>query len=265
MEKYTRVATAAVLAPCFVLLVWFGSLTVFIVMIELAVAISFIEYSNMALKKDINVYRRRGLLAAMILPLAFIHSAPVVYIILVFIFASVMAAGVSSSGNGAERAVFTLFGIFYVGLAYSSTILIRSMPDGGKLFLLICFATWGADIGAYYVGRFMGKRKLAPHISPGKTVEGFVGGVISSMLFAALFWTLFFGSADGKTVIAAGLIGGLIGVLGDLSESMIKRYFGVKDSGTILPGHGGLLDRADALMFTAPFFYVFLAFKSGLF
>ena len=157
-----------------------------------------------------------------------------------------------------------LTGVMYIGLGFTGALLIRKLPDGEKLFLLICFATWGADIGAYYAGRLWGKRKLAPRISPGKTVEGFIGGVVSASVFSAAFGYLFYPGSLGIPAAAAALCGGLIGPIGDLSESSIKRYFGVKDSGTLLPGHGGLLDRADALMMSAPVFYIFLAVKGGL-
>ena len=137
---------------------------------------------------------------------------------------------------------------------------IEGLEENGQLqFLLICFATWGADIGAYYAGRYLGKTKLAPAISPGKTVEGFAGGIISAVVFAGLFAFFFFPQANMVLIVGAGLIGGLFGPVGDLAESQIKRFFGVKDSGAILPGHGGLLDRADALMLTAPAYYVLLA------
>ncbi len=265
--KYTRVATAAILLPVFILTTLYAPAVVFAAIIAVLAGICFNEYSTMAENRGIKVFRFRGFLAAMVLPLSFIHSASVVYVLLVLIIASIITGGLAAEGerDGVESAAFTTFGVFYIGPAFASALLIRSMPDGPLLFLLGCVATWGADIGAYYTGRFFGKTKLVPSISPNKTVEGFIGGAVLSILFSLLFFVLFFRSADPVIVLAAGLIGGLIGPVGDISESKLKRYFGVKDSGTILPGHGGLLDRADAMLFSIPFFYIFLALKGGLF
>lgn len=265
--KYSRVATAAILLPVFILFTLYAPAVVFATLFAVLAGVCFNEYSTMAENRGIKVFRFRGFLASFVLPLSFIHTAPVVYILLVLILASIITGGLAAEGEreGVESAAFTTFGVFYIGLAFSSALLIRSMPDGPLLFLLICVATWGADIGAYYTGRSLGKTKLAPSISPNKTVEGFIGGVVLGILFSLVFFIVFFRSTDPVTVLAAGLIGGFIGPVGDMAESKLKRYFGVKDSGTILPGHGGLLDRADAMMFSIPFFYIFLALKGGLF
>ena len=245
-------------------MVWYGSFVFFIALIELCVAICFLEYADMAKAKGIEVPRLKGLIACLVLPAGFISTAPVVYMILTAILISVFAGTILDRSNGVKRFAFTISGIMYISLCFTGAILIRKLPDGEKLFLLICFATWGADIGAYYAGKMWGKRKLAPHISPGKTVEGFKGGFVSAFIFSFAFAYTLYPDALGMTAAVAALCGGFIGPLGDLTESSIKRYFGVKDSGTLLPGHGGLLDRADALMMSAPVFYIFLALKSGM-
>ncbi|GMT42691.1 MAG: phosphatidate cytidylyltransferase [bacterium] len=263
--NWVRVATAAVLAPAFFLTVWYGSLNIFVALIELICAASFLEFARMAKGKGIKILKVQGFCAALILPLVFIHSAPLVYVVLAVILVSILTVCVSDPDNGTESFIFTIAAVLYIGVCFSSTVLIRKLPDGEKLFLLICFATWGADIGAYYAGRAFGRRKLAPAISPGKTVEGFLGGFLFSFVFGFVFVYFFYKPAFGITMIAAALAGGLIGPLGDLSESMFKRYFGQKDSGAILPGHGGVLDRVDALMLAAPAFYIFLAIRDGLF
>ncbi|MFQ5432021.1 MAG: phosphatidate cytidylyltransferase [Nitrospinota bacterium] len=260
----TRVVTALVLAPLFTTAVWYGPFLFFLGLIELCVAICFLEYADLAKAKGMDVPRLKGTMASLVIPIAFLGSASLVYIILTAILVSVFAGTVLDRSGGVKRFAFTLAGIMYIGLCFSGALLIRKLPDGEKLFLLICFATWGADIGAYYAGRLWGKRKLAPHISPGKTVEGFIGGLVSASVFSFAFAYIFYPEALGLSAIAAALCGGLIGPLGDLSESSIKRNFGAKDSGTLLPGHGGLLDRADALMMSAPVFYMFLAVKGGL-
>ena len=259
-----RVATVLLLAPLFTAAVWYGPFELFVTLVELSIAICFLEYANMAKSKGIRIPKIKGLIAALVIPLSFIISAPVVYIILAAILVAIFADTILDRSDGFLRFAFTLTGIMYISLCFTGALLIRKLPDGEKLFLLICFATWGADIGAFYAGRLWGKRKLAPHISPGKTVEGFLGGIASAIIFSVAFAYTLYPDSLGMMAAAAAFCGGLIGPLGDLSESSIKRYFGVKDSGTLLPGHGGLLDRADALMMTAPVFYLFLAVKGGL-
>jgi len=260
-----RIATTAVLAPVFILTVWRCSFPLFIVLIELFCAVSFLEYARMAQSKGIKILRFHGLLATLIMPLAFIQSAAVIYVALAVTLVSILSACVADTERGAESFIFTVAGVLYIGVCYSAAVLIRKLPEGEKLFLLICFATWGADIGAYYIGRLFGRIKLAPSISPGKTVEGCIGGLLLSVAFSFGFAFYLFKPALGETMLAAGFIGGFIGPIGDLSESMLKRFFGQKDSGSILPGHGGLLDRADALLFTAPAFFIFLVLRDGLF
>lgn len=262
--NWTRVATALVLAPAFTAIVWYGSFLLFACLVELLVAVCFFEYAGMAKGKGIEVPLFKGMLAALVIPLSFIGSAPLVYIMLTAVLVSLFAGSVMDRANGAMRFTFTLAGVMYIGLCFAAALLIRKLPDGEKLFLLICFSTWGTDIGAYYTGKLWGKRKLAPNISPGKTVEGFIGGIAAGFIFSFAFAYLLYPPALGGLAVAAGFTGGFIGPLGDLSESMLKRYFGAKDSGSLLPGHGGLLDRADALMMSAPVFYFFLVVRGGL-
>lgn len=256
-----RIASALVAAPVFILLVWYGSYNLFAFAVALIAAVSFNEFAQMAQKRGIGLFKAHGLISAVILPLSFIGGAETVYAVAALITVSLFAAAVAGGEPEMEGLVYTLAGIFYVGLMYASFILVRGMPDGNRIVLLVCCSVWGADIGAYYAGRTFGKHKLAPAISPGKTVEGFFGGVVLGFIGAALFSAYLLPGADTVMIIAAGLCGSVIGPVGDLSESLIKRYFGVKDSGNIMPGHGGALDRLDALMFAMPVFYVFLILR----
>ena len=126
------------------------------------------------------------------------------------------------------------------------------------IFFLLC-ATWLGDTGAYFAGRFFGKRPLLPRVSPNKTVEGVIGGAVAAMIGCAVVKLVALPEMSWIEVLAMGLVLDLCGVLGDLAESMLKRAWGVKDSGWIMPGHGGILDRVDALLFSAPIFYAWLA------
>ncbi|MFN4070234.1 MAG: phosphatidate cytidylyltransferase [Thermus caldifontis] len=163
-------------------------------------------------------------------------------------------------GADLTRFAFTLLAFLYLPWSLGYVLLLRETPDstlGLWTLSLPLVASFATDIGAYFVGRALGRQKLAPEISPGKTVEGSLGGIAVSFLALALYTGLV------REVFPFGLLElwlfslllSLAAQLGDLAESMLKRYCGVKDSGHFLPGHGGLLDRIDSLLFTFPLTY----------
>ena len=134
----------------------------------------------------------------------------------------------------------------------------------GSYVWIVFLAAFGTDIFAYFTGKLIGKHKLIPSISPNKTVEGAIGGVAGSVILCGLFGYFFLG--DGFFVcILIGLLGGLVSQLGDLSASVIKRKIGIKDWGTLIPGHGGILDRIDSVLFTAPLVFYILVIKVFVF
>lgn len=151
--------------------------------------------------------------------------------------------------------------LVYIALPLSYLPLIKGLQDGGWWIMLLFFIVWGNDTFAYFTGRAWGRKKLSPRISPKKTVVGLVGGFAGGA-FAALVCNALFGL--GMTVPAAlllSIIVGAVAVPGDLIESVIKRAAGVKDSGSIIPGHGGILDRLDSLLFPIPVVYYFLLWQ----
>jgi phosphatidate cytidylyltransferase len=156
---------------------------------------------------------------------------------------------------GVLRAAWTLLGVIYAGglLGYGS--LLRTGSEGREFVFFVAFTIWAGDIGAYYVGSRLGRRPLAPRISPKKTVEGAVGGIGATLLVAALGSGGLWPRLPVMTAILVGGVLALFGVLGDLAESAIKRAAGVKDSGRIIPGHGGVLDRLDSVIFGCPVLY----------
>jgi phosphatidate cytidylyltransferase len=161
-----------------------------------------------------------------------------------------VAEAVIARGLSLRRAV--AFGIPYIGPASIALIWLRQRPvDGLSNVLVLLLVIWASDIGAYVVGRIVGGPLLAPRISPGKTWSGAAGGVLAVVVVAAAAGLTLHGSISARALVfAVGL--GVVAQLGDLLESRLKRHFGVKDSGALIPGHGGLLDRLDAVLTAAP-------------
>jgi len=150
----------------------------------------------------------------------------------------------------------------YAGCLLPFVAVLGRPPLGSPWVVLVLVAAWFADSGAYFTGRALGKHKLAPAISPGKTIEGAIGGlVVASAGCAGVHFLLLPRALPLVDALVVGAIGGVLGPAGDLVESLLKRSFGVKDSGKLLPGHGGMLDRVDALMFVAPAAWLWLRFR----
>lgn len=148
-------------------------------------------------------------------------------------------------------------GTVYVGWLLSHLIFVQKLPEGFHYVILLLATTWSTDTAAYFIGMNLGRRKLAPELSPKKTVEGSAGGVAGSVLAALLVGLVAPGMALYHYIII-GLLVGIIGQVGDLLESALKRQAGIKDSGNIIPGHGGVLDRFDSMFFTGPAVYYYI-------
>jgi phosphatidate cytidylyltransferase len=157
--------------------------------------------------------------------------------------------------NGLTFICIQWFGIFYISFCAAHLILLRLLPNGIFWLLVLTAITVSSDTAAYYVGRQFGKTKLFPALSPGKTRAGAIGGIIGGMLGGLVVAAIIFDNADLAMVGLMSFMLSAIGIFGDLIESLIKRVAGVKDSGQILPGHGGLLDRCDSILLTAPVLY----------
>lgn len=152
----------------------------------------------------------------------------------------------------------TLTGVFYI-LFFVYHVILLSKVEPSFFIWYIFIVSWGADTGAFFAGRAFGKKKLFERVSPKKTVEGAIGGIVSAVLFAGIF-TLYFDKTLVIYSMIIGAFGSSISILGDLIASRIKREMDVKDFGAIMPGHGGVLDRFDSLLFVTPFVYYFIIF-----
>ena len=161
------------------------------------------------------------------------------------------------------------FALFYVTVMLSCIYRIRMLSDGAYMVVLVFLSAWGNDTLAYCAGRLFGKHKMSPILSPKKTIEGAVGGVIGAGLLGCLYGVIAknFLSVNYNLIVVFGIVcavGGLISIIGDLGASAIKRNYEIKDYSHLIPGHGGILDRFDSIIFTAPIIYYMLVMVVGL-
>ncbi len=246
-----RAASAAVLAPLAIIALWAGGWG-FIILMGLAAGILAMEWGAISERRApvlIGVAVAFAVLGAMIAAYVGDFSAALVLLVFGAIAASLFARAVKGSGLDAA------YGVLYIGWPMVLLVWLRNLPDGGRWTILLFSVTWAADIAAYLVGNMLKGPKLWPRFSPNKTWSGFAGGLLGGMLAAtAVVWLLAdagfpFAGVSLAGAAAVGLAGALATMAGDLWESALKRRFGVKDAGAIIPGHGGLLDRVDGLMF----------------
>ena len=172
-----------------------------------------------------------------------------------------LSASVFSKGRYKIPDVMLLFALlFYVTVSLSSIVLLRDEDWGQYLYLLVFITAWGSDIFAYFCGRLFGKHKLIPEVSPKKTVEGAVGGILCcaglTVLYGFVVGRFFDLTPNYLPLFLAGVVMSVVSMLGDLIMSYVKRHYGIKDYGWLLPGHGGILDRFDSVLVTAPFLFI---------
>ncbi len=181
----------------------------------------------------------------------------VISVFLVFFYRLARKGG--SSGVALKSIAYALLGILYIPLLFSYLMLVRGFQDGQWWLLLMFTVVYGNDTFAYYIGRNLGRHKFSPIVSPNKTIEGSLGGLAGGMLVALVMHYLFLGNLIGvRDILLLAFFLGILGQLGDLFESLIKRSVGVKDSGFVIPGHGGMLDRIDSIIFPLPFLYYYI-------
>lgn len=182
---------------------------------------------------------------------------------LLFAFLTPLAFQADIRRSLLDSAVLVL-GVLYIGLTLSYLLLTRSLADGTFLIFFLVLITWAGDTGAYYAGTLFGRHRFAPRVSPNKTVEGLIGGLILSVALAHVARMWFVPTFSQVDCWMLGILLTIAGVMGDLAESLLKRSAGVKDSGGLIPGHGGMLDRLDSLLFTGPAFYYYVTLmKAG--
>ncbi len=256
-----RWITGVIAVPILFVVIAYGSEAVFAALIAAAAMLGMAEYNRMVFGPGRPP--EKVVTFAVSLPILLAASrgdTALLVAVLSFAVMSVLMLNllrVKERGPDLRSVGSVLLGVLTIPLLMSHFILLRRTAQGELWIFFILVLAFAGDIAAYYVGRALGKRKVLPEASPGKTVEGTIGLVAGSIAGCLLFAAYFFPRIDWPHAVVLGFVGSIIGQLGDLSESVLKRSAGVKDSGTILPGHGGILDRLDCLMFITPFVYYY--------
>lgn len=256
-----RWLTALVLLPLLALLIGKGGRICFALVVGLVAAVGLLEYYALVLSRETMAIKAAGLAFGLALTASFylggLRATPAMLVLAFLGLAMICLTRFDTQTSGPEMLYKQVTGLIYIPFLLGHLILIRGWDQGMTWTFLLMAVIIAGDTAAYYVGRALGRHKLAPSISPGKTVEGAVGGLAANLLTGALFKKYCFPEFSWGYWIALIMIMGGLGQTGDLVESILKRSVGLKDSGMIFPGHGGLLDRIDALLFAAPGLYYF--------
>ncbi len=260
-----RFATAAVGGPAILAILYFGQPSWWLAFIALAAAIGAAELFGMLCPNDvvsrvfgvvmteavIGILWNFGLDARALLTLIFVMPTLAMVVVLLRL---------GEMKTAALRVAAFVFGPIYLGGGLAASVLVRrdAGSDGPAFVVLSLMLSWLSDTGAYFAGRFLGKRKLYEAVSPKKTVEGALGGLVGAIVGALLAHFFYLKSLPLVDALVLAIVGGGLGPAGDHGESLMKRSVGVKDSGGIVPGHGGILDRVDALLVTSTLTYLYV-------
>lgn len=267
-----RLLTAVIVLPVLIASILIASLWwVFALLAVAAMVLGLWEFYALAKRLQLKPDPATGYIAGAILITIALQPDPAITLagahFVIIAFTAIAMVATTLRGAPFDKMIAsvgaTMLGILYVPLLGSHLLSIRmgfSPVLSAHLLSFFFLVLMGADAGAYYVGRAIGKHKLAPSISPGKTWEGVVGGIAAALAMGALSHFWFFRELPLKFILPLAAVMTIVGILGDLAESALKRGAGAKDAANLLPGHGGLLDRLDSLLFNAPLIYYFARF-----
>jgi phosphatidate cytidylyltransferase len=262
----TRLATAALAIPALWVIIQYLPPWLFAGFIVAVTAVGLHEYFAMALAAH-PIERAAGLAWGLLVAATVVSRRPELWgaALALGVVGGLMIAVVRGTdlAGAVQRLGLTLLGVLYVGFFLPHVVLLRGGAYGWRWVLFAVLVAMGSDSGGYFAGRALGRHQLAPAVSPSKTVEGVLGGMVGAALVASLGRWIFFPALGGGEALALAVVISLLAQLGDLGESALKRAFGVKDSGWIIPGHGGILDRLDSILFPVVFAYYYAAFPRG--
>lgn len=256
-----RIITGVIAGTLFAILVYIGNWPYEALMITLAL-IGYYEFVRMHHKKTIDIASVTGYLLILIMtvpwekwgiPFEWSFESIMWFSMLALLIVTVL----SKNRVPIQQVSVLWLGALYIGVGFKYMMITRTFMENGLVWTLILFAAiWASDIGAYFTGRAIGKHKLWPSISPNKTIEGAIGGILLSIIVMLLAYWLRPDLMSIPLSIGIGLSAAIVGQMGDLIQSAYKRICGVKDSGSLLPGHGGILDRTDSWLIVFPFLHL---------
>jgi len=248
--------------PILILCVFYASLGLFAGLLFVLSALALQEFYRMALPDSRRLESSLSIVAGVscCVGLVYAESPPAVLVSLVLPFicvAMVYLFRFQEMQTVSRDFAVSLLGILYIPVLLAHAVLLRMLPDGRNWIFLVLFIVMASDSFAYFVGKKFGRHRLYEAVSPKKSIEGSLGGLVGGVLGASICKAWFFPGLSGVDVVLLGTAVGVFSQVGDLVESLLKRSFGVKDSGTLIPGHGGVLDRLDSLLFAFPLTYYY--------
>lgn len=259
-----RLASAIIFALFVILIIQYGNNWAFFALVSIFVILSIIEFSKLAklIGSSYSSYITipiTWLICFSAFKTNWIDTNLILFI--TFILLAIYEIIRSKPSSALLSISFAIFGTIYIGWLFGRhLILLRQMTDGKQIIFLLLGITWSGDIGAYIIGRHFGRHKVFPVISPNKSLEGFIAGIFFGVLATLLLCYSFSFSISLVHIITMGVLLTIIGQVGDLVESLLKRGANVKDSGKLMPGHGGILDRCDSLILITPALYYYLIY-----
>lgn len=260
-----RVLSTVILLPIFVWIVIKGPLWLFGATVVVAGAVGQWEFTGMFERAGVRTLRWAGLVGGTVLTASFALPISERIAFTAVLLGVLVGAVARRRGERIawEPVAVTVFGICYVNWLLGYGFWLRDLPAGDDWVLLLVWVTWMGETAAYVVGSTLGRTKLAPLISPRKTVEGALAQLLVSVLAALAAQAWFFTEIGAGRAVVGGLLLGVVGQVGDLVESFLKRSCSTKDTGVLIPGHGGLLDRLDSLLFNTPALYYYAWFLAA--
>jgi phosphatidate cytidylyltransferase len=248
-----RVFTAAILIPIVVYIVLWSNFWVFVAVLAAVACLSYREYDSIATRYGFGAPGPLGYGAGLLL-LFWTREAWLVVVGVAVIFLILTLR--DELAKSLPRAALLLLGVVYVFGCWKCALSLREINPHWLMYALLI--NWAGDVGAYYVGRNFGRRRLAPQVSPQKTWEGAAGSIAAAVLIAGVYLMGFVPGVTWPEMAGLTVVANAVGQVGDLAESAMKRGASIKDSGDILPGHGGMLDRVDSTLFALPVIYAYL-------
>lgn len=260
-----RIVSSVLILTLTGLIIFFFPNWVFALLASGMIGVALMEFFGLVEKKNIFVYKYAAVMIGMLVPMIIYFQMGTegyftlepFFIVISCLFIFVLQFIRRESAQALTSISVTMFGLLYIAWFFSFFIKIKFLPDGPLLVAFLVIVTKLGDVGAYAVGRTIGRRSLIPRISPKKTVEGTVGGLVFSVV-GALASKAYLPKMPYGHLLALGILLGILALVGDLAESLIKRDCNAKDSGTNVSGFGGILDIMDSLLFTTPIFYFYV-------